>query len=330
MCFLFIACIIAAGIAYYYFNQWYRKDFIEDFHKKRVFITGTDSGFGKRLAIDLDRRGVAVYAGCFTENGAKELAEVASNRLKVLQIDVTDADSVTEAKKFIEKDIPPNEGLWGVVNNAGIMIGLCFDFCTMDDYKKSLEVNFFGPIRVTEAFLPLVKKARGRIVTVISAFGRGNTAVAPYCCSKYALQPYCDALRRSMKTFGVHAAIIEPGFFPGTGLTDSKAFSSQVENAWDRLPEEVKREYGEKFKNNNFRNIKLFLEYCPYSKRHASNLNFVTDDMQHALGAKHPKARYVCGSDASHYVILTSVLPDWIQDFVARHIASYRDVVAKV
>jgi len=331
MCLLFLIFAIVAGIICYYFNQWYRRDFLEDFHNKRVFITGTDSGFGKRLAIDLDRRGVVVYAGCYTENGAKELAKVTSKRLKLVRIDVTDVTSITEAKMFIEKDIPANEGLWGLVNNAGIFHGLCFDFCTMDDYRKSMEVNFFGPVRVTEAFLPLVKKARGRIVTVISGLGRGNVLpLIPYSCSKYALEPYCDALRRSMKTFGVHSAILEPGFFPGTALTTPEGLTAQKENSWANLSEESKREYGVKFKENTFQRLMSTLEHWPCAKQNGANLNFVTDAMQHALGAKHPKARYPCGSDVRPHTFLTNVLPDWILDFVARYIASYRDVAAKV
>jgi len=296
-----------------------------------VFVTGTDSGFGRRIAIDLDRRGVTVYAGCYTEKGAKDLAKQASKRLKVLRIDITDENSIDEAKKFIEKDIPAHEGLWGLVNNAGIVHGLCFDFCTVDDYKKSLEVNFYGQIRVTDAFLPLIKKARGRIATVISIFGRGNLLTCtPYCCSKYALQPYCDGLRRSMKTFGVHCATLEPGYFPGTGLTISEELTAQKDNAWARLPEETKREYGERFKENTYKKFLAAFDNWPFSKQNGANLSFVTDAMQHALGAKHPKARYLCGSDARPYVFLTNVLPDWILDFVARHIASYRDVIAKV
>ena len=331
MCFLFLSCIIAAGLIYYYFNQWYRRDFIEDFHEKRVFITGTDSGFGRKLAIDLDRRGVIVYAGCYTENGAKELAKTTSKRLKLVRIDVTDVTSVTQAKKFIEEDIPANEGLWGLVNNAGIFQGLCFDFCTMEDYEKSMEANFFGPVRVTEVFLPLVKKARGRIVTVISGVGRGNVLpITPYSCSKFALQPYCDALRRSMKTFGVHAAILEPGFFPGTGLTTPEGLVAQRDKAWANLSEASKREYGMKFKENAFHRFMYVLRHWPFAGQNGANLNFVTDAMQHALGAKHPKDRYVCGKDARIFVFLANVVPDWLLDFVARIIASYKDVVTKI
>lgn len=85
--------------------------------------------------------------------------------------------------------------LWALVNNAGIARGMMFDFALMEDYREVLEVNFFGVLGVTEAFQPLIKKSRGRIINVISIMGRCTVAAGPYSSSKFALEGYSDGLR---------------------------------------------------------------------------------------------------------------------------------------
>lgn len=312
----------------YYLNRWYRKSFIDNVQNKRVFITGTDSGFGRKLALELDGKGVTVYAGCYTESGSEDLRKTGSSRLKVLRIDVTDQESINKAKDFIEKDLPSGQGLWGLVNNAGIFGNMCFDFSTIEEYQQLMDVNFYGPIRVTQTFLPLIKKARGRITTTISVFGRGSVGVVPYCCSKFALEPYCDGLRRSLKTFGVHAASIEPGFFKETGLVDSSLIVNGLEKQWKLLPASIKEEYGEEFKKQFAATSTQAFKRWPMVNYNVASM--VTDSIQHALFAKHPKARYVVGYDARLFLFFTNFMPDWFLDVVARHSAAYRSIAAKV
>ena len=88
-------------------------------------------------------------------------------------------------------------GLWGVVNNAGILNLIApVDWLTADDYRRQCEVNLFGLIDVTMTFLPLVKKARGRVINVSSNFGLvSNPVFAPYSVSKFGIEAFTDALR---------------------------------------------------------------------------------------------------------------------------------------
>jgi len=312
----------------YYLNHWYRGQVLDDFSTQHVFITGTDTGFGKKLAIELDRKGVTVFAGCYTHSGAEELRKLASSQLRIIRIDVTDQNSINQAKDLIQNDLFPDKGLWGLVNNAGIFGEVFFDFCTVEDYKKVMSVNFFGTISVTEAFVPLIKKSRGRIVTLISVFGRGSVGITPYCCSKFALEPYCDGLRRAMSTFGVHAAIIEPGFFRETCLTNKSVLYEGFQRQWGNLPDTTKTEYGEEFKDSYFKLFELSFSYWPFAKQ--NRIEMVTNAIQHALCAKNPKSRYRCGYDAWPFILFSNCLPDWILDFVARLTSSYNKVAAKV
>ena len=100
---------IAVGAFALLYRLW-RSRVLRDFNQKCVFITGTDKGFGRNLALELDRRGLTVYAGCHSEAGAENLRNEASIRLQAIVIEVTNRESVEKAKKFIENDLPPGKG----------------------------------------------------------------------------------------------------------------------------------------------------------------------------------------------------------------------------
>lgn len=90
--------------------------------------------------------------------------------------------------------VPP--GLWAVVNNAGISVPSGpNDWLTINDYKPMIAVNLLGVIDVTLSVLPLIKKARGRVVNVASVFGRISPFGGPYCVSKYGVEAFNDSLR---------------------------------------------------------------------------------------------------------------------------------------
>ncbi|XP_022274833.1 17-beta-hydroxysteroid dehydrogenase type 2 isoform X3 [Canis lupus baileyi] len=138
--------------------------------QKAVLITGGDSGFGHALSKYLDELGFTVFVGVLDEkgSGAEELRRTCSKRLSVLQMDITDQQQIKDAhSKVVEK--LQDRGLWAVVNNAGI---ICLpadgELIPMTDYKKCMAVNFFGAVEVTKAFLPLLRKSKGRLVNISS------------------------------------------------------------------------------------------------------------------------------------------------------------------
>lgn len=295
-------------------NGLYRRPFITDYTNKSVFITGTDSGFGKELALHLDSKGVKVFAGCFTAEGADALQKLASSRMKILNIDITKTETLIQAKEMIEKDLQPGKGLWGLVNNAGIFQGHAFCLSNIDSYRTVMNVNFFGTINVTETFLPLIKKSSGRIVNVISGAGRVSGGFEPYTCSKHALEPYNDGLRRWMRGYGVSVSAIEPGIFKFTGLFHYK-LDECLETEIENLPTNLRREYGEELLEE-LKNITLKMKNSPLSCLNSPKI--MTDAMEHALFAKHPKDRYYCGLDLQLFYRWIPYFPDWLNDFVIR------------
>ncbi|GAB0195467.1 17-beta-hydroxysteroid dehydrogenase type 2 [Grus japonensis] len=145
---------------------------------KAVLITGSDTGIGHALAKYLDNLGFIVFAGVLNKDGpgAEELQRTCSQRLFLLQLDITNATQIREAYLKVSEKVQ-NTGLWGVVNNAGIL-GFPADgeLLPMSTYRQCMEVNFFGAVEVSKTFLPLLRKSQGRLVNMSSMAGIQGTA----------------------------------------------------------------------------------------------------------------------------------------------------------
>ncbi|XP_076776663.1 retinol dehydrogenase 7-like isoform X2 [Arvicanthis niloticus] len=265
---------------------------VSHLHDKYVFITGCDSGFGNLLARQLDRRGMRVLAACLTEEGAKQLRSKTSERLETMILDVTKTESIVAATQWVKER----------VGNRGPS-----EWMKKQDFATVLDVNLLGMIEVTLNMLPLVRKARGRVVNVSSVVGRVSSIGGGYCISKYGVEAFSDSLRRELSYFGVKVAIIEPGGFK-TNISDVKRLSHNLEKLWDQATPEVKEIYGEKFKDSYVKTVKPLVDIF------SEDLSVVTDCMEHALTACHPRTRYSAGWDAKFLYIPLSYLPTFLLD----------------
>ncbi|NWH72108.1 RDH7 dehydrogenase, partial [Piaya cayana] len=212
---------------------------------KHVFITGCDSGFGNLLARRLAQRGYRVLAACLTPQGAEALGR-ACPALRTTLLDVTRPDSIRRATEWVRGQVG-DRGLFGLVNNAGVAnpIGPT-EWMVADDYRRVLAVNAVGAIEMTLELLPLLKRARGRVVNTSSVLGRLSANGGGYCVSKYCIEAFSDSLRRDMYHFGVKVSIVEPGFFK-TAVTNLESIEASLQQLWDRLAPETRLSYGEEF-----------------------------------------------------------------------------------
>uniref|UniRef100_A0A8C3SVC9 Retinol dehydrogenase 16 n=1 Tax=Chelydra serpentina TaxID=8475 RepID=A0A8C3SVC9_CHESE len=301
---------LAALLGLYFLRRWYReRQRVEGLPEKSVLITGCDSGFGNLLARQLDARGLRVLAACLTPQGAERLRETTSARLQTVILDVTRTDSVAAATAWVKGQVG-DKGLWGLVNNAGIAIPAApNEWLTKDDFLKVLDVNLIGLIEVTLSLLPLVKRARGRVVNVASIMGRLSFFGGGYCPSKYGVEAFSDSLRREMLPFGVKVCMIEPGYFRTT-ITNPQLINENFTRLWERLPGETKASYGESYLQAFIRATHDMQKSCN------ADLSIVTGCMGHALTARHPRTRYSAGWDAKLVFLPLSYLPTWFADFV--------------
>ncbi|XP_042350235.1 retinol dehydrogenase 7-like isoform X2 [Plectropomus leopardus] len=309
--YLYILGLLAYWLAY----RWYKeKERVTNKEDKYVYITGCDTGFGHLLVRHLDTLGFSVIAGCYTEKGEDELKKITSDRLTTVHLDVTDSESVSKAAALIQT-LVGQKGLWALVNNAGVgQPSGPTDWLTIDDYKSMLAVNLCGVIDVTLSVLPLIKKARGRVVNVASVFGRITPFGGPYCVSKYGVEAFNDSLRINTAPFGIKVACIEPGLFK-TNVTDTGLMNNTLRRLWDRLPQDVKDDYGPDFLEDS---LKILDQR--FAMITDGDLMKVVGCMEHAISAVHPRTRYSPGWDAKFFWLPVSYMPSCIADIIFRTI----------
>ncbi|KAF1751292.1 hypothetical protein GCK72_017846 [Caenorhabditis remanei] len=306
-------------LLYFLLRRFVLENFYVESSGKYVLITGCDSGFGRRLAIQLLDKRVNVFAACFTQQGISSLQNEwnlikgAKGHLYTIQLDVTNQASVDAAKQFVVKVLDEQKAkLWGLVNNAGIFsIHGPDDWCSVDEYSTSLNVNTLGAVRMCHAFVPLVKKSRGRVVTMGSTAGRlHGLYVAPYVTAKFAVEAYMDCLRLEMRQYGVSVHILEPGCFK-TELLNQDAQRMRIQRIWNNLSAETKEEYGEDYR----RNFETAWE-SGVNVVANPNIGWVVDCYSHALFSWWPRLRYCPGWDAIFMFIPLSVFPTALQDWI--------------
>jgi NAD(P)-dependent dehydrogenase (short-subunit alcohol dehydrogenase family) len=216
---------------------------------------------------------------------------------------VTDDASVAAAADSIRGAVG-NRGLAGLVNNAGIAVAGPLEFIDLDDFKRQLDVNVTGVLRTTQAMMPLLRLARGRIVNISSIGGRvAIPLVGPYNASKFALEGMSDSLRRELRPWGMHVALIEPGAV-ATPIWDKGV--EQADEIERDAPPEVRERYGEVMAAIRKESEKNRTEGVPPQE--------VADAVAHALTASKPKTRYLVGRDAKARGPISKVLPDRVMD----------------
>ncbi len=268
-----------------------------------VLITGASTGIGKSCALHLDRIGFHVFAGVRKTRDADSLREMASSRLLPVFLDVTDQDTISATLQKV-MEISEESGLAGLVNNAGIVIPCPSAFLPLEYWRNIFEINVLGAVAVTQAFLPLLVKGRGRVVNMSSISGRiAYPLMGPYAASKFALEAISDALRLELLPWGIKLSIIEPGPIK-TPIWD-KGFENQT-SFQKLIPDWAQKKYKIP--------IEKFLAHARQSAKNAAPPEVVAYAVQHALTAKKPKTRYPIGRGVRFYTTFFRIMPDWIRD----------------
>ncbi|KAK8734934.1 hypothetical protein OTU49_005736 [Cherax quadricarinatus] len=296
----------------------FRADMKESALGKSVIITGCDSGFGNALALHLDKLGFRVFAGCLKTGGtgADYLRRKGSSKLHVIQMDITSQKQLEKAAQEIKVLLPEGEGVWGLVNNAGVCTLGPVEWVSMEGFRKDPEVNVFGLVAATKTFLPLVRLAKGRVVIISSAAGRvSRSFMAPYCVSKFAVEGLADALRQEMRQFDVKVCLIEPGNFgAGTSLFAVDAdVDVQVKTMTAALNQDLRKDYGEDY----YKQVESFMK--KFRKTGSSDISPVINSLTEALTQTHPQERY-CPMTAYRFFVVSvgTHLPEWLYDGLLR------------
>jgi NAD(P)-dependent dehydrogenase (short-subunit alcohol dehydrogenase family) len=261
-----------------------------------VVVTGASTGIGEATALHLRQLGFDVLAGVRKEEDAERLQ---GQGLRPLKLDVADSASIEAARSEVG-DGP----LAGLVNNAGIAVSGPLEFMPIDELRRQLEVNLVGQVAVTQAFLPGLRSARGRIVNVSSIGGRvALPLLGPYAASKFALEAVSDSLRRELRHC-VEVIVIEPG---GVKTPIWQKGSSEADRMLEAMPEAGRQIYGDVIAAVRKETVKI-------ERDRGLPPEAVAEVICKALTARRPKTRYLVGRDAKLRAALAKRLPDRAMD----------------
>jgi NAD(P)-dependent dehydrogenase (short-subunit alcohol dehydrogenase family) len=275
-----------------------------DGREQSVVITGASTGIGRACALTLAARGMRVFAGVRRTPDADALRSEGQRNVTPVFIDVTHPEAINSVAQQVEEETG-GVGLDGLVNNAGIAVGGPLEFVPLSQLRRQFEINAVGQIAVTQSFLPLLRRAQGRVVLMGSVSGVCSLPLlGPYCASKFALEALADALRLELRPWGMHVSIIEPGATK-TAIWDKSIVESRATLAG--LPAEAELLYGEVLARFERMSHKTHERAIPPVR--------VVEAVTHALTARRPKVRYLIGEMARVQLAL-ELLPVQLRDFI--------------
>jgi NAD(P)-dependent dehydrogenase (short-subunit alcohol dehydrogenase family) len=221
-----------------------------DVGTKAILITGCDTGIGHELARHLDAIGFHVFAGCLdtSSEGAQRLRVECSPFLRLVNMDVTKEDHVRHAMDYVAENLPAGEqGLYALINNAGVCVCGEFDWQTWGQMQRQIDVNFVGTLRVTKFCLPLLKAGEGRIINVSSVAGLyGYPGLSIYCATKHAIEGASAVIREELRKFTIPVVTVQPGdFSKATQLLDNH--HKNMNEMWGEMSEFQREEYKDYF-----------------------------------------------------------------------------------
>lgn len=263
-----------------------------------VVVTGASSGIGRACALHLDQAGYRVFATVRQEQDAVALRRDASDRLTPVMMDVTEDASVATAAAAVAEAVGPR-GLVGLVNNAGVGLPGPIELIAVGDLRRQFEINLFGLVRVTQAYLPLIRQARGRIINIGSVGGRLTIPFGgALCASKYALEAINDALRMELTSWGIHVVLVAPA---GIATPAVNRLLEDGDAAIARFSPAGRQHYE--------RSFRAFLATSVARERKGSSPDVVAGAVLKALTARTPRTRYPVGADATALTWLPRLLP---------------------
>ncbi len=264
---------------------------------KSAFITGAASGIGEGLVNKLLAEGWQVFAG-YRSVGPETTSWFNKPNVTPIKCDVTNTDNIQTAVAVISKHTGGNLDL--LINNAGFAgnCGVC-EAPNMTEYRKTFEVNFWGPLLVVQAFMPLLRKAKGRIINTTSASVHMTLPMgSAYPVSKTALKAMTHHLRMEMAPFGVQVAALEPGGVD----TPMVAFGDDVKSGqWNAIPTHLRDEYQRHFVDGATAVGAHFKFFSP--------AEFADRVYRQIICARHMKLTYLIGPGVAPLPWLHRLLP---------------------
>ena len=247
---------------------------------KTILVTGASTGIGYGCVKEFHKRGYHVFGSVRKPADAERLQKEMPDRFTPLLFDVADLEAIEQAVQTVEQTLGENQGLAGLINNAGVALGGPLMLQTMEEIRQHFEVNVFGLIQVTKAFLPLLgarpnhPTAPGKILNISSVGGKiGAPFIGAYVSTKHAVEGLSESWRRELLLYGIDVIIIGPG-----------AVKTPIWDKGIKIDKYQKTPYDESIHN--------FVNYIHSENEKALSLEFTGKRIANIFEKRKPKARY--------------------------------------
>jgi NAD(P)-dependent dehydrogenase (short-subunit alcohol dehydrogenase family) len=276
--------------------------------ERAALISGCSSGIGRACATLLGASGWRVFAAVRSEGGDAALANLPG--VTPVLLDVTDGDSIERARAAIFE--ATGGRLEALVNNAGIGVGGAWETVPTADLRRILEVNVIGQVALTQACLPMLRCAQGKVVFVGSLGGRVAFPYAgPYHASKFAIEAIGDSLRAELRPQGISVSVIEPGTISTPIWSKARA---QVASLRAGLGPEASELYSEP--------LRKFENQLETAEKRGADPEEVAGTIAEALDSDSPGGRYRVGRGVGTLIFLRTLIPTSIFDRLVRRVVS--------
>ena len=274
-----------------------------DINPRSIVVTGASSGIGRATALRLARSGWRVFAAVRKQADADSLVAEAAGGLETVMLDLEDQTSIAAAAQDVTVRLS-GRGLDALFNNAGTGMTAPVEYLAPVELRRAFEINVFGQIAMTQAFLPLIRKAKGRIVNTGSV---GDHLTPPFASGisapKAALASLTMGLRLELRSQGIRVILVEPGSVNTPAVEKTLG---EVETTIAALPEEGRTLYAGPLR-------KLAATFTAHETS-GSSPDVVAEVVERALNARDPKVRYPAGKNALKLTLLARFLPEKLLD----------------
>jgi NAD(P)-dependent dehydrogenase (short-subunit alcohol dehydrogenase family) len=292
--------------------------------KKRIVITGCSSGFGRVTAAELARRGWHVFGTVRKESDRESLLNEAmaygyEENLTIVLCDITAAEQIAALVERVKDTLQEEAAgdplasrpeLDALLNNAGTAYAGPMELMQIDDLRAQFELNVIAQVAVTQALLPMLKAAHGTVINVSSLGGRVSMPVTgAYNASKFAIEAISDAWRIELSPFGVHVVVIEPGSSP------TSIWQTSLQRSLDRIGQH---------RDGPYRRLMTLSERAARrSTKQGFPPQLFADTVVKILTGRRPRARYAIPFSTRVQIVLRSLLPDRLWDYLVRRVARW-------
>jgi NAD(P)-dependent dehydrogenase (short-subunit alcohol dehydrogenase family) len=273
---------------------------------RHAVVTGASTGIGRATTLGLAARGFHVFATVRRPADADALTAAAGDRLTPLILDVTEREQIAQAVETVRAHVGQG-GLDALVNNAGVGLAWPLELVPLDAFRAQLVVNVDGQLAVTQAFLPLIRQATGRVIMIGSIGDRITMPFAgPLTASKHALLALTEALRLELAPWNIRVVLVEPASI----RTDAVGkLERDAETALQQFGSEGRALYGAAYQ--------AMIARALAREARGSPPDVVAAAVVRAIESPSPKARYLVGKDA-RLLAMVAKLPPFLLDALRR------------